>query len=282
MGLAEDTKNLAEDILASYDLRVKEIRKLEKDTQNTLKGFQGEQKKMSDELRRTLEQAEVDRLKASGSLKNEIQAEQAKRNKEVADLLEKFSKDHEGMSAELRRTLEQGEADRLKASGSLKNEIQAEQKNRNKEVADLLEKFAKGHEDMAAELRKTLKGGEVVRLKEVLDLLQEFKTEREKMSANWQSLNTAMAKRRSGKPTMEAEVKARPVKEAIEEMEKEVTPEMDLEEKVLEFIKRHPEGVKVGDMEEPLGVLRMRLGVVAKGLLGEGKVRKEENMYFPL
>jgi len=238
MELAEDTKKLAEDILASYDLRVKEIRKLAKDTQNTLKGFQGEQKDMAAELRKTFEQEEADRLKA--------------------------------------------EADRLKASWSMKNEIQAEQKNRNKAVADLLEKFAKDHEDMAAELRKTLKEGEVVRLKEVLDLLQEFKTEREKMAANWQALTAAMAKRRSIKPKVEAEVKARPVEEAIEEMEEEVTPEMDLEEKVLEFIERHPEGVKVGDMEEPLGVTRMRLGQVAKRLLKKGDVRREGNIYFPL
>jgi len=200
MGVADDTKKLAEDIVVSYDLRVKEIRKLAKDTQSMLKGFQGEQK---------------------------------------------------DMAAELRKTLEQGEADRLKASGSLKSEIQAEQKNRNKEVADLL---------------------------------KELKTEREKMSANWQALNAAMAKRRSGKATVEAEVKVISVKEAIKEETKEdiASPEMGVEEKVLGFIKRHPKGVKVGDMEEPLGVTRMRLGVVAKGLLEKGKVRKEENMYFPL
>ena len=271
MGIADDTKKLGEDIVASYDLRVKEIRKLAKDTQNTLKGFQGEQKDMAAKLRKTLEQEEADRLKAEserlktfGSMKSEIQAEQKNRNKAVDDLLNKFAKDHEAMANELRGTLAEGEAER------------------NKAVADLLEKFAKDHEDMAAELRKTLKEGEVVRLKEVLNLLQEFKTEREKMAANWQALTAAMAKRRSIKPKVEAEVKARPVKEAIEEMEKEVTPEIGVEEKVLEFIKRHPKGVKVGDMEEPLGVLRMRLGVVAKGLLGEGKVRKEENMYFPL
>jgi len=322
MGLAEDTKKLAEDIVASYDLRVKEIRKLAKDTQNTLKGFQGEQKDMAAKLRKTLEQEEADRLKAEserlktfGSMKSEIQAEQknrnkavddllekfakdheamanelrgtlaegeAERNKAVADLLEKFAKDHEDMAAELRRTLEQGEADRLKASGSLKNEIQTEQKNRNKAVADLLEKFAKDHEDIAAELRKTLKEGEVVRLKEVLNLLQEFKTEREKMAANWQALTAAMANKRGIKPRVEAEVKVRPVEEAIEEMKEEVTPKMDLEEKVLEFINRHPEGVKVGDMEEPLGVTRMRLGQIAKRLLKKGDVRREGNIYFPL
>jgi len=249
MGVADDIKKLGEDIVASYDLRVKSIGELAKDTQNTLKGFQGEQKEMSAELRRTLEQGEADRLKASGSLKNEIQAEQKNRNKAVADLLEKFAKDHEEMSAELRRTLEQGEADRLKASGSLKNEIQAEQKNRNKEV---------------------------------LDLLQEFKTEREKMAANWQALTAAMAKRRGIKPRVEAEVKVRPVEEAIEEMKEEVTSEMDLDEKVLEFINRNPEGVRVGDMEEPLGVTRMRLGQIAKKLLKKGDVRREGNIYFPL
>ena len=207
MGLGEDTKKLIEDILGSYDLRVKEIRKLEKDTKSMLNEFQGKQKDMAAELKKTFKQAEADRLKA--------------------------------------------EADRLKAFGSMKNEIQAEQKDRNKEVADLL---------------------------------KEHKTEREKMSASWQALNAAMAKRRSGKPTVEAEVKVSSVKEAIEEETKErkVSPGIGLEEKVLGFIKRHPEGVKVGDMEEPLETLRMRLGVVAKGLLAKGKVRKEKNMYFPI
>ncbi|MHB8277393.1 MAG: hypothetical protein ACYDIA_07045, partial [Candidatus Humimicrobiaceae bacterium] len=211
--------------------------------------------------------------------------------KDTQSMLNEFQGEQKDMAAKLKKTFKQAEADRLKveadrikAFGSMKNEIQAEQEKRNKEVADLLEKFSKDHEDMAAKLRKTLEQGEVVRLKEVLDLLQEFKTEREKMSANWQALTAAMAKRRSIKPKVEAEVKVRSVKEVIKEETKEdiASPEIGLEEKVLGFIKRHPEGVKVGDMEEPLGVLRMRLGVVAKGLLEKGKVRKEENIYFPV
>ncbi|MDP2960613.1 MAG: hypothetical protein Q8N71_04235, partial [candidate division Zixibacteria bacterium] len=129
---------------------------------------------------------------------------------------------------------------------------------------------------------------------EVADLLETFKTEREKMAANWQALTATMAKKRGIKPKVEAEVKVRPVKEAIkevikevieeviEEEEKEAPPEMDLDEKILQFINKHPEGVRVGDMEETLGVVRMRLGVIAKKLLEEGKIRKEENMYFPL
>jgi len=278
MGLADDIKKLSEDIIASYDLRVKGIRELTKDTHNTLKGFQDEHKKMATDLRKNLEKGEADRLKAfksmmgdakkfvgdvkkfvsdmveeTGSLMNQIRAEQKNRNKAVSDLLEKFAKDHEDMAAELRKTLAEGKADRLKAFKSLIGEIQARQDERNKEV---------------------------------LNLLQEFKTERERMAANWQALTATIAKKRGIKPIVEAEVKVRPVKEAVEEVEEEeeevMPPEMGMEERVLEFIERHPEGVEVGDMEEPLGVPRMRLGKVAKRLLEKGKVRKEGNIYFPL
>lgn len=56
----------------------------------------------------------------------------------------------------------------------------------------------------------------------------------------------------------------------------------DLEGLVLEYISSRPEGVRVGDMEEPLGATRMRLGVIAKKLYKSNKVRKEENRYLPL
>jgi len=80
-------------------------------------------------------------------------------------------------------------------------------------------------------------------------------------------------------PVVEEEV----IKEAAKEVEKEeAPPEMDIEEKVLGFIKNHPEGVRVGEMESALGATRMRLGAISKKLLDEGKVRKEENLYYPL
>ena len=68
--------------------------------------------------------------------------------------------------------------------------------------------------------------------------------------------------------------------QAVQE-KKDVVSE-NLEEQVLGFISSHPEGVRVKDMEEPLGANRMRLGVIAKKLYEGGKVRKEDNRYFPL
>ena len=91
---------------------------------------------------------------------------------------------------------------------------------------------------------------------------------------------SAKEKKISLKPAEALEPKEKQVSipEALEPKEKQVSTE----EKVLEFIEKHPEGVRVGEMEEPLGVLRMKLGRIAKKLLDEGKLRKEENLYFPL
>jgi hypothetical protein len=55
-----------------------------------------------------------------------------------------------------------------------------------------------------------------------------------------------------------------------------------LEEKILDFINKHPEGVKVSQMEKPLGENRMKLGLVAKSLLELKKILKVDNIYFPV
>ena len=57
---------------------------------------------------------------------------------------------------------------------------------------------------------------------------------------------------------------------------------MILEAKVLDYINHHENGVKISDMEEPLGEMRMKLGYVAKKLLDEGKILKIGNSYFPI
>ena len=55
-----------------------------------------------------------------------------------------------------------------------------------------------------------------------------------------------------------------------------------LTKRALAYIDARPEGVRVGAIEGVLGVARIRLGIIAKRLLQEGKVRQEGNLYFPL
>jgi hypothetical protein len=73
------------------------------------------------------------------------------------------------------------------------------------------------------------------------------------------------------KPIVEEKKAAIPVPEVI----------MTLEEKVLDYINKHPKGVKIAEMEEPLKETRMKLGFTAKNLLDNGKVLKVENVYYP-
>jgi len=325
MGIANDMKKLREDIVSANDVRVKAIGVLVKDTHKMLKGFQAEHKEMATNLRGELAEGEEKRLKGEEQrLKDfrvmmaNIQKFVSDLDKEVSAMIERFQKEHKAMAdklkenaVELRENIEKGEADRLKTFNDMMGNIHQDINQIETYVANKLKEFSDAHAGMSEELKKMLanyvadmvkatkklmgdiqkrqkeRTAEVADLNaEVADLLETFKTEREKMAANWQALTATMAKKRGIKPKVQAEVKVRPVKEAIKEViekeEEEVTPEMGLDEKILQFIKKHPKGVRVGDMEETLGVVRMRLGVIAKKLLEEGKIRKEENMYFPL
>jgi len=304
MGISDDMKKLREDIVSANDVRVKAIGVLVKDTHKMLKGFQAEHKKMATDLRGELAKGEEKRLNDFKAMMANIQKFVSDLDKEVSAMIERFQKEHKAMADELRENLEKGEVDRLKTFNDMMGNIQQDINQIETYVANKLKEFSDAHAGMSEELKKMLAEyvadmvkatkqlmGDIQKRQkernaEVADLLETFKTEREKMAANWQALTTTMAKKRGIKPKVEAEVKVRPVEEAIkeviEEEEEEVTPEMDLDEKILQFINKHPEGVMVGDMEETLGVVRMRLGVIAKKLLEEGKIRKEEKMYFPL
>jgi hypothetical protein len=74
---------------------------------------------------------------------------------------------------------------------------------------------------------------------------------------------------------------AQKVREAPVKAPEQVVP-ITLEEKILDFINNHPKGVRISEMEEPLGKTRMKLGFIAKNLLDSGKVQKIDTVYFPL
>jgi len=195
MGIASDVKALGEDIVASYDTRVRAIGVLVKDVDKMLKGLHTDHKSMAAALKATLNKEEEDRLNAFKPMIAEIQ----KRTKEievyVKSLLKKFHSEHKEMSTNLNASLAKGEEDRLKnfktmmadvkkfvadmvdTTAKLMKQIQAEQKDRNKGVADLLAKFAQDHASMADELRKSLAKGETNRLedfKKMIDSIQKY------------------------------------------------------------------------------------------------------------
>jgi hypothetical protein len=56
----------------------------------------------------------------------------------------------------------------------------------------------------------------------------------------------------------------------------------DLKEKLLSIVNQHIGGITLSEAAETLGLATIALGKAAKALLEQGKIRKEEKIYFPI
>jgi len=100
MGIAEDMKNLAEDIAASYDVRVKALGQLVTDTHGMLDRFSKEQKEMAAAMEDALAKGESVRKEDFQKMLKDIQTRQKEREREVDDLLKGFREEQEKMASE--------------------------------------------------------------------------------------------------------------------------------------------------------------------------------------
>jgi len=90
---ADDLKKLGEDIVASYDARIRDVGQLAKDTHEMLKGFKRDHKERASNLRADLAKGEANRIKVfEGMLEetqraiNDIEIDVKKKLKEVSSL----------------------------------------------------------------------------------------------------------------------------------------------------------------------------------------------------
>lgn len=230
--------------------------------------------------------------------------------KDTNELIEKFEKEHQEMSAELKAELSQNLAERVEYTKTLLNGFQkrlAEISKENQKMAQKLQKdLAKGeverlsdYKGVMKEIHAAIKGiqKEVKEVQKATSgMLGSYANDREGAATAWNNMHDAIAKiRQSGnvepiQVTEKKEVKVEIVVEPVIETPIEVQPKaeptstipMTLEEKVLAYINKHPNGLRISEMEQPLGETRMKLGFVAKALLEEGKVQKLDNIYFPI
>jgi len=203
MGIADDVKNLGEDIVASYNVRVKAIGTIVKETRNTLKGFHAEHKEMS--------------AKQAKDLAGFV----ADLTKNVANMIKGIQTEHKDMAAALKASLEKGETDRLKTFKGMMGDIRKDINDIETYVKNKLQEFSDAHAEMSVELKKDLAKYVADIVKGTQELLGGFHGEREKMAAHWKAMAAVMAKKRGVKP-VEAEVGAevKTVEEAVEKPKK--------------------------------------------------------------
>ena len=191
MPVAEDTKNIVENIVSSYETRIENIETLFDTTHQILQGFQDsfldtkqEREKINVELRENLAQNEHLRKKDFDSMMQGILSTQDEREKEVRNLLNNYLDEQKEMAQALRKNLEKfkdclakGEVRRVKESRVLIKEILAKQDKRKEEVTSSLKEFQKEQQEMAKRLKELLAKGKELRIRDFKSMLKELKAQ---------------------------------------------------------------------------------------------------------
>ena len=174
-----DLKDLAEDIIASYDARVKVVGEIVEDTHQMLDGFKEQRQEMSDNLREVLAKSESLRKKDFNAMMRDILLTQQKREENVKKMLADFREEEARVAEQLKELLKRGEKIRLADFKKTLVRIQHNQAERE----------AGTGEQVKAELA-TMQD-------EVYKMLEAFKKEREAAAAEWGKARELLAEKKT-------------------------------------------------------------------------------------
>lgn len=166
---SNNLKNLAEDIIVSYNARVKMVGEIVEDTHKILDGFREKRQEMSANLQEILAKFESLRKKDFNAMMRDILLTQCKREDNVRKTLADFRKEETQVAEQLKELLKQGEKIRLadfkKTLGRIREnqvvreantgeQVRAELATMQDEVHKMLEAFKKEREAAAKEWKK--------------------------------------------------------------------------------------------------------------------------------
>ncbi|MBU4299003.1 hypothetical protein KJ636_03090 [Patescibacteria group bacterium] len=171
-------KNLAEDIVASYDARAKIIGEITEDTYKTLEEFKEKRQEMSSNLREVLTKFKSLRKKDFDVMMRDILLTQHKREENVKKMLAGFQEEESRVVEQLRKLLKKGEGIRIADFKKTLANIQKDQAIRGINVG----------EQVKTEL--------AVMQNEVHKMLEEFKKEREATAEEWKKISPLLAKKK--------------------------------------------------------------------------------------
>jgi chromosome segregation ATPase len=239
MPLAEDMKNIVENIISSYEARIESIERIFYTTGQLLEGFQErlldtreEREKVNAELRENLAKNESLRKKDFDNMMQDILSAQDQREKQVKSLLKNYLNEQREMANALgeslgnvKDALSKGQAERVREFQTVIKEILAEQDERKEEVTARLNEFQKEQQEMAKRLKRLLAKGRELRIKdlksmlkelrgqrkerivrqqerkeEVQGLLGDLKKERSEAAKTWRTMQKKMTEKRTARP----------------------------------------------------------------------------------
>lgn len=175
--MSQENFQIAENIIASYEARIRVVKETVEDTHKMLGEFRRKREKMAEELRESLAKFQSLRKKDFDRMMGDILALQKEREESVKIMLSNFQTQEMKVVQDLRKMLARGENLRIQDFKKTLAKIKKDQEIRQKSSRDI--------------------GGEITRMQsEVHEMLENFKKEREKVPSEWQNMVASMAKKR--------------------------------------------------------------------------------------
>ncbi len=282
-------KNINADLKGIND----EVLTIFKNTNDILEKFEKEHQEMSVELKAELSKNLTERVNYTKSLLSGFQARLLEIGKENQELAKEMRND----LAISQKNLASSDVERIKNYKAVMVGIQTTIKEIRKEVNEnlkatsaMIADFSLDRSQAAAEWKK-MQGTIAQIRKNGIEMEKKVEKKAEKVVEK-----KAESKVKSVEKTEKVTVTAPKVEKTkatsaaaqpvtkIEDtpVKAEPTTPTSLEDKIVDFISKHPKGVRISEMEKPLGETRMKLGYIAKKLLDSGKVQKIDNIYFPI
>ena len=163
-------KDLAGDIIASYETRVKVVGGIIDDTHKMIDDFKEKRETMAEELQEVLAKCESLRKKDFDRMMADIVSRQNERENQVKEMLENFRKEEETVAEKLKKLLTKGEEIRIKDFKKMMADIRQEQVIRAKQTG----------ESITGQLQDMRQ--------EVHTMLDNFKTERQSVASAWHEM----------------------------------------------------------------------------------------------
>jgi len=141
---------------------------------------------------------------------------------------------------------------------------------------------------MSKELKENLNRSNQEIKSEVSKMLDDYhstqdkvRAELEKASLSWQQTASVLQEKRSGVKPIPKVLEKKTIKETLPK-KTEISEELSDKKQVLRLTKGHPEGIKLTEIGAELGKDWRWYIPIVKELMEENKIRKEENLYYPM
>ena len=176
-------RNIVEQIVNSYESKVKTVTSLMREVHQRIKNYHVEQEEMTNRLKGILAKNECLRKKDFDTMIAGIRNHQETREREVSQMVEDFCNEEEETIAKLKEILTIKNPSTLEDFKILKEKMLTRPKEREKRVSQMLKDFHRDQEEVNTALRVLLEKGPSVRINDFKAMVKAFQIERKDENA---------------------------------------------------------------------------------------------------